>query len=79
MQGTEQAGLAQLDRRVGRQVHVAVDRHRQQRMPPLHVDLGHVADRDVPNADTGIGLQVGDIGQFGLNGEGTWSTTGGAR
>ncbi len=79
MQGTEQAGLAQLDRRVGRQVDVTVDRHGQQRMPPLHVDLRHVADGDVTHADPRIGLQVGDVGQLGLDGERIRPAAGGAR
>ena len=47
VQRAQQAGLAERGGRVGGQVDVAVDRHRDQRVPALAFDLGDVADGDV--------------------------------
>ena len=67
VQRAQQAGLAYLGGRVGRQVDVAVEPHRHQRVPALALDLGDVADRHVTDADPGILLDVGDVGQLGLD------------
>ncbi len=67
--GTEQAGLAELGRRVGGQLDITVELHRDQRMPVLAFDLLDGADVDVADADAGIRLDVVHVGHLGLDRE----------
>ena len=50
------------------QSYVAVDGHRHQCMPALPFDVLHVPDRDVAHPDTGIALDVVDVGQLRRDG-----------
>ena len=69
--GTEQAGLADLGRRVGGQLDITVELHRDQRVPALAFDLGDGADVDVADPDAGVRLDVVHVGHLGLDRERT--------
>ncbi len=53
--------------------HVAVELHRDQRMPALALDLGDGADVHVADAHPGVLLDVVHVGHLRLNGEPAWA------
>ena len=76
---TQQAGLTERGRRVGRKVDVAVELHGDQRMPALQFDVGHVADGDIVDPDPGILFKVLHVGHLRLDGVGARAAAFGAR
>src|ERR1700694_4696931 len=79
MGGAQQAGLPHFGGGVRREVDVAGKAHGDQRVPALAFDLGDRADVDVTDADAGILLHRGDVGQLGLYLERTGTAARGAR
>ena len=79
VQRAQQAGLAQLGRRVLWEIHVSAKPQRDQRVPGLTFDMGDVSHRDVPDPDPRILLQVGHIGKLYLDGERSGASSSGSR